>query len=154
AALSEVFERGGAGGVELGQTVMRVLARGEADFHPLYAVESPIRAKIETICREIYGADGVVLAKEAEAALAKYEEMGCGELPVCMAKTQYSLSDDPARLGRPENFTVTVRELRLSAGAGFIVAITGAIMTMPGLPKTPAAAGMDIAADGRITGLF
>ncbi|MDR1320960.1 MAG: formate--tetrahydrofolate ligase [Gracilibacteraceae bacterium] len=153
-ALSEVFTRGGAGGAELAEAVLRALESTPADFHPLYDAAAPIREKIETVCREIYGADGVTLSKEAEASLRQYEAEGHAGLPVCMAKTQYSLSDDPGLLGRPEHFTVHVRELRLAAGAGFIVAITGAIMTMPGLPKKPAAAGMDIAPDGRITGLF
>ncbi|MDR0433720.1 MAG: formate--tetrahydrofolate ligase [Gracilibacteraceae bacterium] len=153
-ALSEVFTRGGAGGVELAETVLRTLTGRPADFHPLYDAQAPLRAKIEIICREIYGADGVNFSKEAEASLRQYEAAGYGGLPVCVAKTQYSLSDDPARLGRPEGFTVHARELRLSAGAGFIVVITGDIMTMPGLPKKPAAAAMDIDAAGRITGLF
>jgi formate--tetrahydrofolate ligase len=154
AALSEVFTLGGRGGRALAETVLRTLAERPADFHPLYDPAAPIREKMEIISREIYGADGVELSPEAEAAVRQYEEMGFAHLPVCMAKTQYSLSDDPKRLGRPEHFTVRVRELRLSAGAGFLVAITGAIMTMPGLPRQPAAVGMDITADGRITGLF
>jgi formate--tetrahydrofolate ligase len=153
-ALSEVFTKGGEGGIALGETVLRTLAKGEAAFRPIYELDEPIFTKIEKICREIYGAAAVTLTKEAQASLKKYEELGYAKLPVCMAKTQYSLSDDPARLGRPEGFTVTVRELRLSAGAGFLVAITGAIMTMPGLPKRPAAMNMDIDAAGKITGLF
>ncbi|MCL1853287.1 MAG: formate--tetrahydrofolate ligase [Peptococcaceae bacterium] len=154
AVVSEVFARGGAGGEELAKAVLETLAAQPSRFAPLYNVEEPLAAKIEKICREIYGADGVVLTKEALASLDKLEEMGYGQLPVCMAKTQYSLSDDPAVLGRPKGFRVTVRELRLSAGAGFVVAITGNIMTMPGLPVSPAAVRMDIDATGKIVGLF
>jgi formate--tetrahydrofolate ligase len=153
-ALSEVFTRGGEGGVELAETVLSVLEHKESKFKVLYDLNLSIEEKIEKIAKEIYGADGVNFDKTAQASIKKYMEMGYGDLPVCMAKTQYSLSDDPARLGRPTGFTITVRELRLSAGAGFLVAITGAIMTMPGLPKQPAAMRMDIDADGVITGLF
>lgn len=117
-------------------------------------MDSSIEEKITKICTEIYGAAGVNYTKEARNGIRKYQEMGFGRLPVCMAKTQYSLSDDPTLLGRPEGFTVTVREVHLSAGAGFIVAINGSIMTMPGLPKHPAAMDMDISADGKISGLF
>jgi formate--tetrahydrofolate ligase len=123
-------------------------------FKVLYDDADSIQTKIEKICKEIYGADGVAFTKEAETAMKKYVDLGYGQLPVCMAKTQYSLTDDPTRLGRPTGFTITVREVRLSAGAGFLVAITGAIMTMPGLPKRPAAMNMDIDAEGKITGLF
>ncbi|MCL1791813.1 MAG: formate--tetrahydrofolate ligase [Peptococcaceae bacterium] len=154
AVLSDVFARGGAGGEDLARVVLNTLAVVPANFAPLYGIEGSLSAKIERICQEIYGADGVIFSKEALAALDKLEEMGYGQLPVCMAKTQYSLSDDPARLGRPKGFHVTVRELRLSAGAGFVVAITGNIMTMPGLPATPAAVRMDIDEDGKIVGLF
>ncbi|WP_088227594.1 formate--tetrahydrofolate ligase [Desulfosporosinus sp. FKB] len=153
-ALSEVFMRGGDGGVELAETVLRVLEEKESNFKVLYELDLPIEAKIEKIAKEIYGADGVVFDKAAQNSMKKYVEMGYGNLPVCMAKTQYSLSDDASRLGRPTGFTITVRELRLSAGAGFLVAITGAIMTMPGLPKRPAATRMDIDVNGTITGLF
>lgn len=153
-ALSEVFTKGGEGGFELAETVLSVLERKESHFKVLYELDLPIQKKIETVAKEIYGADGVNFTKEAETSIKKYVELGYGHLPVCMAKTQYSLSDDASLLGRPTGFTVTVREVRLSAGAGFLVAITGAIMTMPGLPKRPAAMNMDIEADGTITGLF
>ncbi|NLI90649.1 MAG: formate--tetrahydrofolate ligase [Peptococcaceae bacterium] len=153
-ALSEVFTQGGEGGIELAKTVLQTLESKESHFKVLYQNEDPIAVKIEKICKEIYGADSVSLSKEAETAMKKYEELGYGQLPVCMAKTQYSLSDDPSKLGRPSGFSITVRELRLSAGAGFLVAITGAIMTMPGLPKRPAAMNMDIDAEGKIKGLF
>lgn len=154
ASLSEVFSKGGQGGLELAQTVLETMQRQKANFKVLYELEESIQDKIGKICREIYGADGVAFSKEAAAAMKKYQELGYGKLPVCMAKTQYSLSDDASKLGRPTGFTITVRELRLSAGAGFLVAITGAIMTMPGLPKRPAAVNMDIDSSGKITGLF
>jgi len=153
-ALSEVFTRGGEGGIELAQTALGILEKKESQFKVLYDLEDPIPVKIKKICQQIYGADDVAFSKEAETAMAKYQELGYAHLPVCMAKTQYSLSDDPSKLGRPTGFTITVRELRLSAGAGFLVAITGAIMTMPGLPKRPAAMNMDIDAEGKIKGLF
>lgn len=126
----------------------------KADFHPLYDVEERISAKIEAIARKIYGAEGVDFTDEARRTMAEIEALGLSKMPVCMAKTQYSLSDDPAKVGRPQGFRITVRALRLSAGAGFIVALTGDILTMPGLPKHPAAERMDIAEDGRIVGLF
>lgn len=154
AALSEVFSEGGRGGIELAETVLNTMRKQKSYFKVLYELEESIPAKIEKICREIYGADGVVFSKEAEASMQKYRKLGYGKLPVCMAKTQYSLSDDASKLGRPTGFTIAVRELRLSAGAGFLVAITGAIMTMPGLPKRPAAVNMDIDFSGKITGLF
>ncbi|SDH50257.1 formate--tetrahydrofolate ligase [Desulfosporosinus hippei] len=153
-ALSEVFMRGGEGGVELAETVLSVLQREEAKFKVLYELDLSIEEKIEKIAKDIYGADGVIFDKAAQASMKKYVEMGYGNLPICMAKTQYSFTDDPTRLGRPTGFTITVRELRLSAGAGFLVAVTGTIMTMPGLPKRPAATRMDIDAEGTITGLF
>ncbi|MDR3543808.1 MAG: formate--tetrahydrofolate ligase [Desulfosporosinus sp.] len=153
-ALSEVFTRGGEGGVELAETVLSVIERKESKFKVLYELDLSIEEKIEKIAKEIYGADGVNFDKAAQASMKKYVEMGYGNLPICMAKTQYSLSDDAARLGRPTGFMITVREIRLSAGAGFLVAVTGAIMTMPGLPKRPAAMRMDIDANGTITGLF
>jgi len=134
--------------------VLKVIEEKPANFRYLYDLEMPIKQKIETIAREIYGADGVVFTADAEKTLAKFEEMGFGNMPVIMAKTQYSLSDDPNKLGRPTGFNITVRELRASVGAGFIVAITGDIMTMPGLPKRPAAEVIDIDANGKITGLF
>lgn len=153
-ALSEVFTKGGEGGIELAKAVLNIIDNKESNFKVLYELEMPIREKIEKIAQEIYGADGVNFAKEAEVAIKKYTELGYGELPICMAKTQYSLTDDQTVLGRPTGFKITVREVRLSAGAGFLVAITGAIMTMPGLPKRPAALRMDIDAEGKITGLF
>ncbi|AFL98610.1 MULTISPECIES: formate--tetrahydrofolate ligase [Desulfitobacterium] len=153
-ALSEVFTKGGEGGIELAKAVIDIVDNKESNFHVLYELDQPIAKKIETICKEVYGADGVNFTKEALTSMKKYDELGYGQLPICMAKTQYSLTDDQNVLGRPTGFTITVRELRLSAGAGFLVAITGAIMTMPGLPKRPAALRMDIDAEGRITGLF
>ena len=153
AALSEVWAKGGEGGLELAEKVEEALAE-KADFRCLYDEKDAIPQKIDTIAREIYGADGVDFTKEAEKQLAELEALGFDKLPICMAKTQYSLSDDAALLGRPEGFRITVRELRLSAGAGFIVALTGSILTMPGLPKQPAAMAMDITEDGKITGLF
>ncbi|WP_407309476.1 formate--tetrahydrofolate ligase [Desulfosporosinus sp. SB140] len=153
-ALSEVFMRGGEGGIELAETILSVLEHQNSKFKVLYELDSPIEEKIEKVATEIYGAEGVIFDKAAQASIKKYVEMGYGNLPICMAKTQYSLSDDATRLGRPTGFTITVREIRLSAGAGFLVAITGAIMTMPGLPKRPAATRMDIDAEGVITGLF
>lgn len=153
-ALSEVFTKGGEGGIELAKAVLNIVDNKESNFKVLYELELPIEDKIEKIAQEIYGADGVNFAKEAQVSIKKYTELGYGELPICMAKTQYSLTDDQAVLGRPTGFKITVREVRLSAGAGFLVAITGAIMTMPGLPKRPAALRMDIDAEGKITGLF
>ncbi|HVJ50488.1 formate--tetrahydrofolate ligase [Desulfitobacterium sp.] len=153
-ALSEVFTKGGEGGIELAKTVLNIVDNKESNFKVLYELDQPIESKIEKVAKEIYGADGVNFTKEAQKDIKKYTEMGYGNLPVCMAKTQYSLTDDPTLLGRPTGFKITVREVRLSAGAGFVVAITGAIMTMPGLPKRPAALRMDIDAEGKITGLF
>ena len=153
-ALSEVFSKGGEGGVELAKAVVDIVEKKESNFKVLYDLELPITEKIEKICKEIYGADGVNFTKEAMKAIEKYEELGYGNLPICMAKTQYSLTDDQTRLGRPTGFRITIREVRLSAGAGFLVAITGAIMTMPGLPKVPAAVRMDIDSQGKISGLF
>ncbi len=153
-ALSEVFTDGGKGGIELAETVLSVMERKESKFKVLYELDTTVEEKIEKICTEIYGADGVAFTADAKKSMDKYRDMGFGNLPVCMAKTQYSLSDDMTLLGRPTGFTITVREVRLSAGAGFLVAITGAIMTMPGLPKRPAAMNMDIDVNGTITGLF
>ncbi len=153
-ALSEVWGKGSAGGEELAQTVLNSLENRPSRFKLLYELEPPIKDKITKIATEVYGANGVMFTKEAENAIQKYTDLGYGQLPICMAKTQYSLSDDPNLLGRPTNFNITVREVRLSAGAGFLVAITGAIMTMPGLPKRPAACNMDIDDSGKITGLF
>lgn len=154
AALSTVFAEGGKGGEELARKVMNVLDNQSSDYHKLYDWALPMEEKITIIAREIYGADGVTFSKEAQQAIRRYEELGYGKLPVCMAKTQYSFSDDPTKLGRPQGFTVNIREVRLSAGAGFLVALTGSIMTMPGLPKKPAANEIDIDEKGRITGLF
>lgn len=153
AALSEVWAKGGLGGEALAAKVEAALEK-KADFHQLYDEKETIPEKIGKIAREIYGAAGVDFTKEAQRELEELEALGFDKMPVCMAKTQYSLSDDAALLGRPEGFRITVRELRLAAGAGFIVALTGSILTMPGLPKHPAAMDMDITQDGRITGLF
>ena len=152
-ALSEGFARGGAGAEELARAVVAACEK-PARFHPLYDLRGCIEDKLKVIAREIYGADGVVLTAAAARAAAEISRLGGDALPVCVAKTQYSLSDDPARLGRPEHFTITVRDLRLSNGAGFVVALTGDIMTMPGLPKTPAAESIDVDENGRISGLF
>ena len=152
-ARSEVWAKGGAGGLALADAVEDALGR-TADFHPVYDEKASIAEKIETIAREIYGANGVDFTPEAQKQMAEMETLGMTETPVCMAKTQYSLSDNPALLGRPAGFRITVRELRASCGAGFVVALTGNILTMPGLPKVPAAMGMDITEDGVITGLF
>ncbi|MHC1717326.1 MAG: formate--tetrahydrofolate ligase [Acidaminococcaceae bacterium] len=153
-ALSDVFAKGGEGGIALAEEVVALAESGKAAFAPLYEDGVTLKEKINTIAREIYGAAAVSYAKEAETALKQYEEMGYGHLPVCMAKTQYSLSDDPALLGRPEGFTMTVKNVRISAGAGFVVVLTGDIMTMPGLPKVPAAEKIDVSDDGVISGLF
>ncbi|MCR5791244.1 MAG: formate--tetrahydrofolate ligase [Lachnospiraceae bacterium] len=153
-ALSEVFAKGGEGGIALAKQVLSVLEKEKSDFHPLYELSLSIREKIETIAKEIYGAGSVQFGKEALKQLAQIEENGFSGLPVCMAKTQYSLSDDPSLLGRPEGFVLTVRELYVSAGAGFVVALTGSVLTMPGLPKHPAAYDIDVDDSGRITGLF
>ena len=153
-ALSDVFARGGEGGVELAKEVIALADSGKSDFKPLYELDMPLKAKIETIAKEIYGADGVNYTKEADKALKEFEDLGYGKLPVCMAKTQYSFSDDPALLGRPSGFKITIRSCRISAGAGFIVVLTGDVMTMPGLPKVPAAEKIDVSDDGVISGLF
>jgi len=153
-ALSEVWEKGGEGGIALAQKVLDTLEHKESRFHTLYPDEMSLEDKIETIAKEIYGARGVVYEPAAKKQLAKITSMGFGELPVCMAKNQYSLSDDAKRLGRPTDFDIHIREVYVSAGAGFVVALTGAIMTMPGLPKVPAANGIDVSDDGKITGLF
>ena len=153
-ALSEVWEKGGEGGIELAKKVLDTLDHKEVHFKPLYEDEMSLMDKIKTIATEIYGADDVTYSKAALKELKHIEEMGMGNFPVCMAKTQYSLSDDASKLGRPTGFTVNVREVYVSAGAGFVVAITGSIMTMPGLPKVPAANNIDVTNDGVITGLF
>ena len=152
--VSEVWAKGGEGGIALAEDVLRTLSEKKADFKPLYEDELSIKEKIECIAKEIYGAKDVVIAKTAENAIKKIEEMGFGRFPVCMAKTQYSLSDDQTLLGRPEGFTLNIREVYVSAGAGFVVALTGSIMTMPGLPKHPAAESINVDDDGVITGLF
>lgn len=153
-ALSEVWEKGGEGGIPLAEKVLDTLENKESDFHVLYENELSLKEKIETVAREIYGADGVNYTSAASKQLKKLEELGFGKLPVCMAKTQYSLSDDPTLLGRPEGFSISVRETYVSAGAGFVVVLTGAVMTMPGLPKAPAAFNIDVNEEGVITGLF
>lgn len=152
-ALSEVWEKGGKGGVELAQKVVDACEK-PSQFRFIYDENMTPKEKMNAIAREIYGADGVDFTLQAEKDLERIHELGKDNLLVCMAKTQYSLSDDPAKLGRPSGFRITVREVRLSAGAGFLVAITGSIMTMPGLPKKPAALNIDVDADGKITGLF
>ena len=153
-ALSEVFAKGGEGGVELAKEVVRLASEEKADFKVLYGDELSLKEKIETIAKNIYGAVGVNYTKEATNALKDFEKMGYGHLPVCMAKTQYSFSDDPALLGRPEGFEITIKNCRIAAGAGFVVVLTGDIMTMPGLPKVPAAEKIDVSDDGVISGLF
>ena len=153
-ALSEVWEKGGEGGIALAEKVLDTLENKESHFHTLYEDQLSLKEKIETIAKEIYGAKGVIYEPAAEKQLAKIEAMGFGDFPICMAKNQYSLSDDAKKLGRPENFDIHIREVYVSAGAGFVVALTGAIMTMPGLPKVPAANNIDVTDDGKITGLF
>ncbi|MCQ2542610.1 MAG: formate--tetrahydrofolate ligase [Lachnospiraceae bacterium] len=152
-ALSEVWEKGGEGGIELAKALLNTLETKESHFEPLYKDELSLTEKIETIAKEIYGADGVNYSSTAKKQLAKITDMGFGNLPVCVAKTQYSLSDDPTLLGRPSNFNIEIRECYVSAGAGFVVVITGQIMTMPGLPKAPAALNIDVVGD-KIVGLF
>ena len=153
-ALSRVWEKGGEGGIELAEKVLDVLEQKESHFKVLYEDSLPLKDKIETVAREIYGADGVTYSNAAARELKRITDLGMGDFPVCMAKTQYSLSDDQNKLGRPEHFTVNVREVYVNAGAGFVVAVTGAIMTMPGLPKKPAANNIDVDSNGVITGLF
>ncbi len=153
-ALSEVWEKGGEGGIALANKVLETLENKESHFAPIYEDSLSLEEKIETIAKEIYGADGVTYSPAAKKELKRITDMGMGHFPVCMAKTQYSLSDDPKKLGRPSGFTVNVREVYVSAGAEFVVAVNGSIMTMPGLPKKPAAFGIDVDANGTITGLF
>ncbi len=153
-ALSEVWGKGGDGGIELAEHLLNTLETKPSNFHTLYPDEMPLKEKIETVAKKIYGADGVSFDPAALTTLDRLTELGFGNMPVCMAKTQYSLSDDPKKLGRPTNFTVNVREVYVSAGAGFVVAITGTIMTMPGLPKSPAAERIDVNDEGKIDGLF
>lgn len=153
-ALSQVWEKGGEGGIDLAKAVLRTLETKESNYKQLYSYEASIEEKIETIATKIYGADGVVYSPAAARQKKTLTELGFGNLPICMAKNQYSLSDDPKKLGRPEGFDITIREIYVNAGAGFLVALTGDVMTMPGLPKRPAAEGIDVNADGVITGLF
>lgn len=153
-ALARVWEKGGEGGIELARKVLDTLADKKSNFKLLYKDEAGLKEKIETVAKEIYGADKVVYTSGASKQIKQLEKLGFGNLPVCIAKTQYSLSDDPALLGRPENFDISVREVYVSAGAGFVVVLTGAVMTMPGLPKKPAAYSIDVKEDGIITGLF
>lgn len=153
-ALSDVFAKGGEGGIDLAKEVIALADSGESKFAPIYPLDMSLKGKIETIAKEIYGADGVNYTKEADKALKEFEELGYGNLPICMAKTQYSFSDDPVLLGRPSGFKITIRNCRIAAGAGFIVVLTGDVMTMPGLPKVPAAEKIDVSDDGVISGLF
>lgn len=153
-ALSQVWEKGGEGGIALAEKILETLETKESDFHLLYEDELSLEEKITKIAKEIYGAGSVSFSPTAKKQLQKLTDLNFGKLPVCMAKNQYSLSDDPKKLGRPENFEITIREAYVSAGAGFVVALTGDVMTMPGLPKQPAAYGIDVDDDGRITGLF
>lgn len=153
-ALSEVWEKGGEGGIALAEKVLKTLEEKTSDFHVLYDENQPIKAKIETISKEIYGADSVSYTAAVNKQIQKLEELGFGNLPICMAKNQYSLSDDPNLLGRPTGFTMNIRDVYVSAGAGFVVVLTGTVMTMPGLPKQPAAFNVDVNKDGVITGLF
>lgn len=151
--LSEVFAKGGEGGMELAKEVINICENQKSDFHTLYDVNDSIEDKMNTIATEIYGADGVDFTADALKQVRELEKLGLDRLPICVAKTQYSFTDDPKKLGAPKNFRITVREVKVSAGAGFIVVLTGSIMTMPGLPKVPAANGMDILSDGTIIGL-
>jgi formate--tetrahydrofolate ligase len=153
-ARTAVHARGGAGGAELAERVVALARRGAPDFEPLYPLSWPLTLKIDAIATGLYGADGVEYSRPAEREIARMEALGLGALPVCIAKTQYSLSDDPSRLGRPRGFHLTVTEARPSAGAGFVVVLTGDIMTMPGLPRRPAAEGMHVDPDGTTHGLF
>ena len=153
-SISEVFAKGGEGGIELATELMDTLKNEKSNYTPIYDEKLPIKDKIEIICKKIYGADNVNYTESAENQIKELEKLGLDKMPVCMAKTQYSLSDDPKKLGRPKNFDVTVREIRISNGAGFIVALTGKILTMPGLPKVPAAEKIDVLADGSIDGIF
>ncbi|MDE7226264.1 MAG: formate--tetrahydrofolate ligase, partial [Ruminococcus sp.] len=153
-SMCEVFAKGGEGGTDLAEKVCSTVELCNSDFRPLYRTEITIKEKIETLAREIYRADGVIYTTQAEKAIKEIESIGFGNLPVCVAKTQYSLSDDPSLLGKPEGFNITVRDARVSAGAGFVVIYTGDILTMPGLPKAPSALNIDCDDNGNITGLF
>ena len=154
ACFSDVFAKGGEGGIDLAQTICNTVDSVESNFAPIYDVNLSIKDKILAIAKEIYGADSVSYTSKANKKIAKLEELGLDKVPVCMAKTQYSLSDDPSLLGAPKGFGITVKDVNISNGAGFVVALTGDIMTMPGLPKVPAANNIDITDDGEITGLF
>jgi formate--tetrahydrofolate ligase len=149
----DVWARGGEGGIDLAKEILAALERGGSDFHPLYDVKLPIREKIDTIVRRVYGGNGADYSPKADRTIDYLESIGMGETPICMAKTQYSFTDDPTRLGRPHDFRITINEIYPSSGAGFVVAQAGDIMTMPGLPRIPAAESMSIAPDGSITGL-
>ena len=153
-SLAEIFAKGGVGGTDLAEKVCKTIETKPSNFKPIYDEKLPIKEKLGIIAKEIYRADGVIFTAQAEKAIKEITELGFGDIPVCVAKTQYSLSDDPTKLGKPENFEITVRDVRLSSGAGFVVALTGDIMTMPGLPKAPAALKIDCDNDGNITGLF
>ena len=153
-ALSEVWAKGGEGGIQLAKEVVRLIDKGQNNFKFIYSEDDPIEKKIEAIVREVYGGDGVEFTPAASREISRLKKYGFGNLPVCMAKTQYSLSDDPKKLGWPKGFKVSVRNVKVSAGAGFIVALTGDIMTMPGLPKIPAAENIDVDSTGKISGLF
>jgi formate--tetrahydrofolate ligase len=153
-ALTEVWEKGGAGGIELAETLLAVIDKQENNFKPLYDLSDSIEQKVRTIVQKVYGGKDVEFSSKAKKQLIDFEKFGWSHLAVCMAKSQYSLSDDPVKLGRPTDFTVTVREFKPSIGAGFIVALTGDVMTMPGLPKKPAALNMDVDENGNAVGLF
>ncbi|MBO4290407.1 MAG: formate--tetrahydrofolate ligase, partial [Lachnospiraceae bacterium] len=153
-ALSEVWEKGGEGGIPLAEKVLKTIEEKESHFKPIYDTDLTLKEKIETVAKEIYGAGSVKFAPAALKQMKKLEDLGFGNLPVCMAKTQYSLSDDASLLGRPEGFEMNVREMYVSAGAGFVVVLTGSVVTMPGLSKTPAAYGIDVDDSGKIVGLF
>ncbi len=152
--MSQVWEKGGEGGIELAKKVVETVETKESHFQCLYEDSLSLREKMETVAKEIYGAREVIYDKAVQAQIDRLEALGFGTMPVCMAKNQYSLSDDPALLGRPRDFSIHIRDVYVSAGAGFVVAITGTVMTMPGLPKVPAAERIDVDEDGKITGLF
>ena len=149
-----MFAKGGEGGIDLAKMLVKTLTEEESNYTPIYDEKLSIKEKIETVAKEIYGAECVEYTEEVNNQIAQIESIGMDKLPVCMAKTQYSLSDNPELLGRPEGFTLTIKEVKISAGAGFIVVLTGKILTMPGLPKVPAAEKIDVLPDGTIGGLF
>src|SRR5699024_7176952 len=154
AVLSEVWAKGGDGAIEMAEAVVDICENKESNFKPLYDVEDSIKEKIETIAKEMYGADGVDFSKKCEREIANLEKLGLDKMPICMSKTQYSFSDDPILLGRHECFRISLMEMRIAKGAGLLVAVTGDVMTMPGLPKKPAANNIDIMPNGEIVGLF